>query len=337
MTFIRKSVAAAGLGFGLVLAAGGALAQQTGIVDPGRQVYYDAFKGKKVSILVATMGLDLSQAWVATARRELEPLGVQLNVRDYSWKADVGAQALGTMIGEKPDVMVVHNVDVTSFAKIIQRAENEGIPVIQLNTKAIYSSSAYVGVDWTAIGEAAAQTLVKSCGAGTSQKIAVMQGAVTDPASTYQLRGINNVLEKHPDIKVVSNQAADWDSSKAYAITTTVLRQNPDLCGIAGFWDGMDVGIGNAVRDAKPAKPVLVVSSGGGAKSACENLSKGIFTHYVSFDAPAQGHDLASAIKTVLQQKQKAGTAKFYLYSKLTVLDKSKSESCWDLNDYKQS
>ncbi len=315
-----------------------AFAQKDGIVDPGRQPYYDAFKDKTISIAVATMGLDLSQAWVSTIRRDLEPLGVKINVRDYSWKPDVGAQALTSMIAEEPDIMVVHNVDVTSFARLIKRAESAGIPVVQLNTKAIYTSSAYVGVDWTEIGERAAETLVKACGEGTSRKVAIMQGAVTDPASTYQLRGVNNVLEKHPEITVVSDQAADWDSSKAYAITTTILRQHPDLCGITGFWDGMDVGIGNAVLDAKPAQPVTVVSSGGGATSACDNVKKGVFTHYVSFNAPLQGHDLSSALKTILQQKLDVGTGQFYLYSKLDVIDKDNltPQSCWDLNDYQQ-
>ena len=69
-------------------------------------------------------------------------------------------------------------------------------------------------------------------------------------ASAYQLRGVSNILEKNPDIKVVSNQAADWDSTKARAITETTLQQHPDLCGIVGFWDGMDIGTGAAVKEA---------------------------------------------------------------------------------------
>ena len=58
------------------------------------------------------------------------------------------------------------------------------------------------------------------------------------------------MLAKHPEIKVVSNQAADWDASKAKAITQTVLKQNPDLCGIVGFWDGMDIGTAAAIKEA---------------------------------------------------------------------------------------
>ena len=85
--------------------------------------------------------------------------------------------------------------------------------------------------------------MVNAC-QGKSNKIAIVQGALSAAASAYTLKGVENVLAKHPEIKVVSSQAADWDAAKAKAITQTVLKQNPDLCGIVGFWDGMDIGTG---------------------------------------------------------------------------------------------
>ena len=38
---------------------------------------------------------------------------------------------------------------------------------------------------------------------------------LTAAASIYQMQGISNVLSKHPEIQLVSNQAADWDATKA--------------------------------------------------------------------------------------------------------------------------
>src|SRR5205085_2006560 len=76
---------------------------------------------------------------------------------------------------------------------------------------------------------------------GRSNKIAIVQGAPTAAASAYTLKGVENVLSRNPQVKVVSNQAADWDAAKAKALTQTVLKQHPDLCGIVGFWDGMDI------------------------------------------------------------------------------------------------
>ena len=61
---------------------------------------------------------------------------------------------------------------------------------------------------------------------------------------------------------MVSSQAADWDAAKAKAITQTVLKQNPDLCGIVGFWDGMDIGTAAAIREAGLTGKVFLVDLG---------------------------------------------------------------------------
>ncbi len=101
-------------------------------------------------------------------------------------------------------------------------------------------------------------------------------------------RNLPRFSRKHPEIKIVSNQAADWDASKARAITETTLQQNKDLCGIIGFWDGMDVGTGAAVKQAGRDKDVFIVTSGGGGKAGCDNLKDGVFDLDISYDVPAR-------------------------------------------------
>ena len=98
---------------------------------------------------------------------------------------------------------------------------------------------------------------------------------MTGGVSYYQVQGVNRVLAQHPEIKVVSSQAADWDASKARAITETVLQQNPDLCGIIDVWDGQGVGTGAAIEQAGKKGKVYFVTSGGGAKSMCDDLADG--------------------------------------------------------------
>ena len=138
-----------------------------------------------------------------------------------------------------------------TYAKLMQRAENEGIYVIQINMGSAYRRSAFVGANWIEIGERDTEAVVNAC-KGKSNKIAIVQGALSAAASAYTLKGVENVLAKNPEVKVVSSQAADWDAAKAKAITQTVLKQNPDLCGIVGFWDGMDIGTAAAVKEAGP-------------------------------------------------------------------------------------
>ena len=211
-------------------------------------------------------------------------------VRDPNWNTNAGAQAFTTLIGEKPEVIVVHNPDVQTYAKLIQKAEEEGIYVVQINMRSAFRSTAFVGADWVEIGERDTQAVVDAC-KGKSNKIAIVQGALSAAASAYTLKGVENVLAKNPEIKVVSNQAADWDAAKAKAITQTVLKQHPDLCGIVGFWDGMDIGTAAAIKEAGLTGKVFLATSGGGEqKGACDQVKSGAFDLDLSYDVPTQAH-----------------------------------------------
>ena len=101
------------------------------------------------------MGFDLTEGWYAGLKKELEPLGVNFVIRDPNWNTDAGAQAVTSLITEKPDVIVVHNPDVQTYAKLLQTAEDAGIYVVQINMRSAYRSSAFVGADWVEIGETA--------------------------------------------------------------------------------------------------------------------------------------------------------------------------------------
>jgi ribose transport system substrate-binding protein len=104
----------------VTLCAGAAFAQ--GIDDPTREPYYSAFEGKRVAYIPVAMGFDLTEGWAAGLKEALEPLGMTIDIRDPNWSTDAGAQAITSLISEKPDVIVVHNPDVQSYARLLRRA-----------------------------------------------------------------------------------------------------------------------------------------------------------------------------------------------------------------------
>jgi ribose transport system substrate-binding protein len=329
----------------LVLCAG-ALQSATaaGVDDPARLDYYKALKGKKIVFVPVAMGFDLTEGWAATLKNMATGAGMEFSIRDPNWNIDAGAQAITSLISEKPDVIVVHNPDVNSYARLIQRAEKAGIYVISVNMRSSMGSSGFVGADYTRIGEMQAERIVEFCGegSGTSGKVAIVQGVVTSGASGFARKGIENVLSKHPEIKIVADQAADWDATKARNITATILQANPDLCGIMGMWDVMDTGTAAAVQEfnkrAKRDKPVYLNTSGGGAKFSCDNVMEGTFNDVVSYDVPGQGRDIFALISYLLQSKVTPGEYKVSILSPLLLINKQtiKSDSCWDPAELKK-
>lgn len=326
---VAGAALAAGLGAGA-----DARAQGKGIDEPFREGVRKAIDGKTVAYVPVALGFDLAQGWLEGLKKELEPLGVKIVVRDPNWSTNAGAQAVTTLIGEKPDVMVLHNPDVQTYAKLIQKAEQEGIDVVQVNMRSAFPSVVYVGADWIEIGERSAAAVAEAC-KGKSNKIAIVQGALSAAASAYTLKGVENGLAKNPQLKVVSSQAADWDAAKAKAITQTVLKQHPDLCGIIGFWDGMDAGAAAAIKEAGLTGKVFLVSSGGGEqKGACDAVKAGSYDLYLSYDVPKQAAIMAAQIKWLLQNKGKVKDAKGSIYSTLIPITKANASDpglCWKL------
>jgi len=316
----------------LALSAGTATAQQ-GIDDPTRAPYYESFAGKKVAYVPVAMGFDLTEGWAMGLKEALEPLGVTIDIRDPNWSTDAGAQAITTLISEKPDVIVVHNPDVQSYARLLKKAEEAGIYVVQVNMRSSYSTDVFVGADYVGMGEQIGERLVKVCSPanGGSGKVAVTQGVLTAAASIYQMQGITNVLSKHPDMQLVSNQAADWDATKAKNIAATVIQQHPDLCAITGFWDVMDVGTAAAIKES--GKNVYLLTQGGGNRMVCDGITNGTYSESVVYFVPGQARDMATMIKHLLQQKQPAGTTKTTLFTPLIFLTKDNmtAASCWDM------
>lgn len=292
-------------------------------------------KGKTVAFLPVALGFDLTEGWSAILKRQADKLGYKYEVRNPNFSSDAGAQALSQLITEKPDILVVHNPDVQVYSRLIKKAQDAGIYVIQINMKSTAPSDYFVGADYVQLGKIAADMMVKKCGAGTgkSGKIAIVEGVLTAAASVYQKQGIDPVLKAHPEIKVVSDQAADWDSSKARAIMQTVMQQNPDLCGVIGFWDTMDVGTGSAIREAGKTGDVFLVTSGGGSNTACTNIENGTFGAELSYDVPKQGADMNADIRTLLENKPKPGAEKITQITPIQVLSKEtmKPGACWDL------
>lgn len=160
---------------GLAMLGGAARAE---VDDPARPAYYGSLKGKTLAFIPMSMGMDWTDGWAAMLRGELEPLGAKIVIRDANWKTDVGAQAITSLISEKPDAILIQNPDIQSYARLLRRAQEAGIHVIQVNMRTSTATDVFVGPDWVGVGEAKARAIVGACGKGSgkSGKVAIVQG-----------------------------------------------------------------------------------------------------------------------------------------------------------------
>jgi ribose transport system substrate-binding protein len=339
MRMFRSVALAVSLAMG-VSTVSGAQAEDKGLdnhvkLDP----YYSSLKGKKVVFVPLAMGFDLTEGWAAIMKRQAADLGYSFDIRDPNWSTDAGTRAITAIIAEKPDLAIIHNPDLQSYARLEQRMVQAGIKVLQVNLETTNPTDSYVGADWVKVGQIEANALVKKCGkgSGTSGKVAILEGQPTAASNLYELYAYYKIFGENPEIKIVADQAATYDPAKARAITETVLQQHPDLCGIVGNWDNQDVGAGAAVEAAGKSDQVYIVTSGGGSQTGCDNIKKGLLDLIVSYEVPLQGNALNQSIVELLNSSTKAGEIKSTYFTPLTLQTKEwvASHNCWTLDQLK--
>ena len=158
---LGKWAIAAATAFMMTAGIGGALAQDQGLENPRSTAFDAGLAGKKVVFLPLSMGFDLTEGWAARMRAQAARLNYTFQIRDPNWSTDAGTRALQSLISEKPDLIVVHNPDIQSYARLLTQAQAAGIKIVQINLESNTQTDSYVGADWTEIG-------VQAANAGTS-------------------------------------------------------------------------------------------------------------------------------------------------------------------------
>jgi ribose transport system substrate-binding protein len=144
--------------------------------------------------------------------------------------------------------------------------------------------------------------------------------------------GWKSVIDKEKGIKVVSNQSAAWDPTKAHDIIANVLQKNPDLCAVWGQFDEMDQGSAQAIREAGKTGKVKLFTYGG-SPVTCKLVASGDFTKAYSFQASQVGSITAALAFYLVQADKAPGSSRAGMYVPTYVIDKSNAKQpnvCYD-------
>src|SRR3954447_10610601 len=125
------------------------------------------------------------------------------------------------MLSGGANVLLIVNLDSPSAAAVINKAKQQGVPVIDYDRLTLGGGAAYyVSFDNVAVGTAQGQGLVK-CMQGNGQKsgpVALLNGSPTDNNATLFKQGYEKAI-KDAGYSVAADQSVpDWDNTKAGTI-----------------------------------------------------------------------------------------------------------------------
>jgi len=168
------------------------------------------------------------------------------------------------------DVIVLDAVDVASVGPIVQRANQQDIPVIAYDRLIPDQDIAYyVSFDNVKQGRIQAQTLLDKLGSPNGKSIVMINGAPTDPSAGDYKKGAHQVFDKS-GIKIAREfDTPDWSPDKAQ----TEMEQSITALGKDGFVgnysanDGMAGGMIAAMKSAG-IDPSSKPTTGGDSEAA---------------------------------------------------------------------
>lgn len=166
---------------------------------------------------------------IKTAEQTAKDLGVELNIQSGNGDLATQISVVQQFIAQDVDMILIAPSDPQGIVPVIRQATAANIPVMAVNTTAHTSTGAklvtYVGVDDFVFGQRQGELLAQAV--GDDAKVAYILGKLGTSAQLAREAGLMDTLKKHPGIQIIEKQAADWDNSKALAITQDFLSKYP--------------------------------------------------------------------------------------------------------------
>ena len=143
-------------------------------------------------------------------------------------------QQAETTINEEPDVMFVNAINTKAFEPLIKKAQEKGIIWIAVHSPMESADYSFTLGD---IDNGYRQGMALGAYFDGNAKVGIMLGQAGNPSGEARREGILKGLAKYPNIEVVAEQPADWDTIKAQSIAENWYTQFPDLDAISGVTD----------------------------------------------------------------------------------------------------
>jgi len=212
----------------------------------------------RIAVVVST----LNNLWFVVlsdaARERTEELGYTASVFDSQNDPAKESQHFDNIIASRCGAILFNCTDARGSIANVRRAKGAGIPVfcmdreIEANDAAVSQilSDNYSGC--VALG----QYFVEEVGE-TGNYIELL-GLVSDTNTWNRSKGFHTVVDRYPDLKMVAQQSAEFDRSKALEVLEALLQRNPDIDAVFCGNDAMAMGAYQALLASGKASKVKV-------------------------------------------------------------------------------
>ncbi len=236
----------------------------------------------QVAVIVSTLNNPWFVVLAETAKEESEALGYDVTIFDSMNDTAKETEHFENVIAAGYRAVLFNPTDADGSIGNAQKAKKAGIPVFCMDREinstnaavAQYLSDNYSGC--VALGQYFVKTVKKG-------NYIELLGLVGDNNTFNRSNGFHSVVDQYPDLKMVAQQSADFDRTKALEIMESLLQAHPDIQAVFCGNDAMAMGAYQALASAGKDKDVKVFGFDGAGDVINSIMEKKIVATVMQF------------------------------------------------------
>jgi ribose transport system substrate-binding protein len=191
--------------------------------------------------------------------------------------SDSQAQQIEQVIPSEPDALVVLPQDGEALTPVAQKAENAGIPVVNVDRlfTAPDAATATILGDNYQIGVQAADYITQEL--NCQGRVVEIQGLAGISVTTDRTKGFADQVAKNcPDggIEIVAQQPGDFNPDRGLTVMENILQAEDQIDAVYTHDDDMAQGVVQAIRNAG-REDEMFLTGVGGSQAAMEQIKEG--------------------------------------------------------------
>jgi ribose transport system substrate-binding protein len=213
---------------------------------------------RRVAVVVSTLNNPWFVVLAEAARDRAKELGYDATIFDSQNDPAKESAHFDNLISSGYRAVLFNCTDAKGSIANVRRAKAAGVPVfcmdreIEANDAAVSQilSDNYSGC--VALGQYFVEQV------GETGKYVELLGLVADTNTWNRSKGFHSVVDRFPGLKMVAQQSAEFDRTKALEVLESILQANPDIDAVFCGNDAMAMGAYQALLAAGKASKVKV-------------------------------------------------------------------------------
>jgi ABC-type sugar transport system substrate-binding protein len=234
----------------------------------------DEPKSRRVAVVVSTLNNPWFVVLAETARDRAKELGYEAVIFDSQNDPAKESTHFDNLISSGYGAVLFNCTDAEGSVANVRRAKAAGIPVFCMDREIAANDAATSQIlsDNYSGCVALGQYFVEQVGEeGTYVELL---GIVADTNTWNRSKGFHSVVDRFPGLKMVAQQSAEFDRTKALEVLETILQANPNVDAVFCGNDAMAMGAYQALLAAGKASKVKVFGFDG-ADDVVRSIAEG--------------------------------------------------------------